>query len=169
MVIVVLNSQRNGRLTEMTRMNSKVQEIAHKRALLFNKVDRGHCKWCKWPKQKECYYLANENVRPSAGQTLLGLNGNCPSCDKASLFSQCGQTGGQLAACTLELDKRRSRRVGVCDLADPLPHEPLMGTEERRLQNGAGSQRSHTHDVDLCRGVALAILPLHTRLDPQKI
>ncbi|KRX99583.1 hypothetical protein T4E_9834 [Trichinella pseudospiralis] len=39
---MVLNSQRNGRLTEMTRMNSKVQEIAHKRALLFNKVDRGH-------------------------------------------------------------------------------------------------------------------------------
>ncbi|KAL1230336.1 Early phosphoprotein [Trichinella spiralis] len=27
--------------------------------------------------------------------------------------------------------------------------EPLMGTEERRLQNGAGSQRTHTDDVDL--------------------
>ncbi|KRX57572.1 hypothetical protein T09_6020 [Trichinella sp. T9] len=62
------HSQRNGQLTEMTRMNSKVQEIAHKRALLFNKVDKGHC-----------------------------LKGNCPSCDKTSLLSQCGQTGGQLA------------------------------------------------------------------------
>ncbi|KRZ26513.1 hypothetical protein T4C_6456 [Trichinella pseudospiralis] len=99
---MVLNSQRNGRLTEMTRMNSKVQEIAHKRALLFNKVDRGHC-----------------------------LNGNCPSCDKASLFSQYGQTGGQLAACTLELDKRRSRRVGVCDLADQLPHGQSRLWEQR--------------------------------------
>ncbi|KRX18114.1 hypothetical protein T07_9329 [Trichinella nelsoni] len=65
----VQHSQRNGQLTEMmTRMNSKVQEIAHKRALLFNKVDEGHC-----------------------------LKGNCPSCDKTSLLSQCGQTGGQLA------------------------------------------------------------------------
>ncbi|KRZ17892.1 hypothetical protein T11_5591 [Trichinella zimbabwensis] len=67
------------------------------------------------------------------------------------------------------LERRISVHTGAGQASFPAGRQPLMGTEERRLQNGAGSQRSHTRDVDLCRGVALAILPLHTRLDPQKI